>query len=89
MEPHAHIALCDQRWFFYYDHVDFNVQDSIVYYLDIMFNNFISEGIPRQEVEQEMFFRVDQKIHNPIYFKIGDYNYLWLYCAGCRLVGLN
>jgi hypothetical protein len=89
MKSHSHIVLCDEKWFFYYDHIDFNIKDSIVSYLDIMFNNFISDGIPREEIEEEMYFRVDEDIKNPIYFKVGEYFYLWIYCTGCRLVGLN
>jgi hypothetical protein len=89
MNPHAHISLCDDKWIFYYDYVDFNITASVHKYLDLIFNLFDANEFPRDEIELEMYFCIDEKRSRPIYFKSGDFIYLWLICTGCRLQGLN
>jgi hypothetical protein len=89
MQPHAHIALCDKSWFFYYDYINFDRTASVQQYLDFIFLNFQPENIDRQGVEAEIYNRLDAKNGNPIYFLIGDYVFLWISCTGCRMVGLN
>lgn len=89
MHEHSHISLCDNSWFFYNDYISFDIKKSITQYLNFIFESFNPEGIARSLVEAEIYKRVDEKNRNPIYFRIGDYNFLWMICDNCRMVGLN
>ena len=89
MNPHAHICLCDDKWVFYYDYVDFNLTASVPKYLDLIFTLFPYKDLPRDEIEAEMYLYIDEKTGRPIYFKSGDFIYLWVICTGCHLQGLN
>lgn len=89
MKSHSHISLCDDKFNFFYDHVEFDSKSSVRIFLDLIFNMYQPESIDRQEVEFDMYQRVDDKNSNPIYFKSGDLLYIWVQCDRCRLAGLN
>ena len=89
MNPHAHICLCDEKWIFYYDHVEFDLTASVPMFLDLIFNMFNPESISRESVEAGMYERLDQNSSSPIYFKSKDLLYMWIQCTGCHLAGLN
>lgn len=89
MLPHTHISLCDEEWNFYYDYIDFDTVSSVPKFLDLVFNLFNPENIPRDAVEAEIYDRLDRKSSNPIYFQSGNILYLWVYCTKCKAASLN
>lgn len=89
MNFHAHITLCDDKWNLFYDYIDFDTQASVTKFLDLIFEVFNPEKIPREQVESYMYTYVDDKVTSPLYFKTGDLIYLWVLCTGCNAFSLN
>jgi hypothetical protein len=89
MQRHAHISLCDEKWNFYYDYVDFDVMASVPKFLDLIFNMYRLKPETRNQVESGMYSRIDEKGATPIYFKSEDLIYIWVQCGDCKLFGLN
>lgn len=89
MQKHSHIALCDREWFFYYEAISFEIVDSIDKYLNLVFDIFDVENIPRGAVESVMYKRIDENSPNPVYFLYGEMVYAWFLCNSCRMISLN
>lgn len=89
MPPHAHICLSDENWNIYYDYVNHDIISSVPSFLNLVYNFFNPERIPRNIIEAKMYERLDQKSSDPIYFQSGTIVYFWIYCTGCKLSSLN
>lgn len=89
MNEHSHITLCDEYLNLLYDHVSFDIYNSVDEFLNLAFSIFYLERLDRKEIQMEMHKRIDEKNKNPIYFRSGDLIYLWIQCNNCRLSGMN
>jgi hypothetical protein len=76
-------------WNLYYDHISYELVESIPIYLDLIFDMFRPENISREDVESGMYERLDDKTVNQIYFNSGELIYFWVVCRRCNLSALN
>lgn len=89
MKLHAHIALCNKDSILIYDNVNFNPRESVKDFLDFIFNVYNPKTLSRDNLEADMYRRVDEKSGNIIYFISGEILYLWVQCDKCHLASLN
>lgn len=89
MKSHSHIIICDEDWMPYYDLINFNQAESVEQFSNFIFSMFKLLSSKRITLEDKMYKRIDLQSDNPIYFKSGDFIYLWVLCHKCQLIGLN
>ena len=89
MKFHAHVALCDRNWIFLHESITFDVHQSMEDYLNVVYEMFDAERIPRETIKGLMVGRLDINSSEPIYFLSEKIVYLWVLCNKCRLSSLN